>query len=178
MPPLGQGLVEGQGTSGWTMSTVPGARLLLPHAASMVGEFITVLTGRMQGLSVQVSTRQLALFDLGGELTSFSLDKVNSSLYIALSAPFHSLLPLAYLYLLPSFLCLVIFLFTLFHLDHACPCHSHLPSSSFFSPSPSSLSFPSSSFPSSPSSPTFPSSSFPSLPFLHFSYFSFFPQVK
>ena len=56
VPPLGQGLVEGQVPSGWTMSTVPGGRLLLPHATSMVGEFITVLIGRTQGLSVQVST--------------------------------------------------------------------------------------------------------------------------
>ena len=54
MPPLGQGLVKGQVTSGWTMFTVPGARLPWLHAASMVGESITVLTGRMQGLSVQV----------------------------------------------------------------------------------------------------------------------------
>ena len=64
VPPLGQGLVKGQVTSGWTMSAVPGGRLVWLHAASMVGESITVLTGRTQGLSVQVSTRQLAMFEL------------------------------------------------------------------------------------------------------------------
>ena len=52
--PLGQDLVEGQVPSGWTMSAVPGASQLLPHAASMVGESITVVTMKTQGLSVQV----------------------------------------------------------------------------------------------------------------------------
>ena len=53
--PVGQDLVKGQVTSGWTMSTVVGVSPPWPHAASMVGESITVLTMRMQGLSVQVS---------------------------------------------------------------------------------------------------------------------------
>ena len=55
MLPVGQDLVKGQVKSGWTMSTVLGVRLPWPHATSMVGESITVFTGRMQGLSVQVS---------------------------------------------------------------------------------------------------------------------------
>ena len=61
------------------MSTVPGARLPWVHVSSMVGESITVVTGKTQGLSVQVSTRQLALFELFSDsanqqlLFSFSL---------------------------------------------------------------------------------------------------------
>ena len=55
MPHTGQDLVKGQAKFGWTMSTVLGVSPPWPRATSMVGEFITVLTGRMQGLSVQVS---------------------------------------------------------------------------------------------------------------------------
>ena len=54
VPHTGQDLVKGQVTSGWTMSTVLGVSPPWPRATSMVGESITVLTGRMQGLSVQV----------------------------------------------------------------------------------------------------------------------------
>ena len=130
--PVGQDLVKGQAKSGWTMSTVLGVSPPWPRATSMVGESITVLTVRMQGLSVQVSrclclgsfcsdNEQLSLFLLSSSIlcsSSLLLSPFSSFFYSCASFPILSC---------PSFP--LLFLFICFLL--------HFPSSSLpFSPHP------------------------------------------